>query len=34
MSDLPECSHDPTGIHPFEAREHMNDQWSSHFETL
>jgi class 3 adenylate cyclase len=34
MSDLPECSHDPTGIHPFDAREHMNDQWSSHLETL
>jgi class 3 adenylate cyclase len=34
MSDLPGCSHDPTGIHPFEAREHMNNQWSSHLETL
>jgi class 3 adenylate cyclase len=34
MSDLPGCSHDPRSIHPFEAREHMNDQWSSHLETL
>lgn len=31
---LSECSHDPTDIHPFEAREHMNDQWSNHLETL
>ena len=34
MNDRPECSHGSTGIHPFEALEHMNDQWSSHLETL
>lgn len=34
MNDLSECSHDPTDIHSFDAREHMNDQWSSHLETL
>jgi hypothetical protein len=34
MNGLPECSQDPTGIHIFDARGPMNDQWSSHLETL
>ena len=34
MNHLPECSHDPTGTDTFKDREDMNDQWSSHLETL
>jgi class 3 adenylate cyclase len=34
MNHLPECSHDPTGTDTFKDREHMNDQWFSHLETL